>query len=75
MLAPFLELQLLVRLGWAWSSNGKLLTGWMTLPYSTQFQALRTLHNHGLAGIDVIFKLATQDVLDDVSNLSQLIWA
>ena len=45
----------------------------LLLLYSKQLPALRNLIM-GLDEIDVIFKLATLDELDDVSNLKQSIW-
>ena len=47
----------------------------LCVTFSKHFQVLRIVRNPslGMDGIDVIFKLATLDELDDVINLNQSI--
>ena len=49
----------------------------MYLFFSKQFQVLRTvkIHSHWFEWVNVIFKLATLDELDNAGNFNQSIWA
>ena len=64
------------------SGNGSGLDGRdlqtvnFAITFSKQFQLLRTVTSliMGLDQIDVIFRLATLDEIDDINNLNQSIW-